>query len=66
MMNNPLYVQIPYNSSLSNSFNLKLGHNVKLFMLEMKAVTGKDVAEHVMRPAKVIPTNLFQVSYAHC
>jgi hypothetical protein len=32
----------------------------------MKAVTGKDIAEHVTRPAKVIPTSLFKVSDAHC
>jgi hypothetical protein len=31
MMNDPLYGQISYNSSLSNAFKLKLGHNVQLF-----------------------------------
>jgi hypothetical protein len=66
MMNNPLYDQISYNSSLSNPFKLKLGHNVNVFLVEMKAATAKDIAEHVMRPAKVIPTSLFPVSYAHC
>jgi len=30
----------------------------------MKAATGKDIAEHVMRPAKVIPARLLTVSYA--
>jgi len=54
MLNDPLYGQISYNSSLSNAFKLKQGHNVKLFLEEMKAATGKVITEHVMRPAKVI------------
>jgi hypothetical protein len=66
MMNDPLYGQISYNSSLSNAFKLKLGHDVQLFLIEMKAATGKEIAEHVMRPAKVIPASLVTVSYAHC
>jgi len=45
---------------------LKLGHNVQLFLVEMKAATGKDIAEHVIRPAKVIPASLDMVSYAPC
>jgi hypothetical protein len=65
MMNDPLYDQISYNSSLSNAFRLKLGQNVNLFLVEMKAATGKDIAEHIMKPAKVIPIILFPVSYAH-
>jgi hypothetical protein len=64
MLNDPLYGQISYNSSLSNAFKLKLGHNVQLFLVEMKAATGKDIAEHVIRPAKVIPASLDMVSYA--
>jgi len=65
-MNHPLYGQISSNSSPSNAFKLKLGHDVKLFLVEMKSVTWKDIAEHVMRPAKVIPASLFQESHAHC
>jgi hypothetical protein len=64
MMNDPLYSQIQYNNSVSNAFLLKLGHNVKLFLVEMKTATGKDIAEHIMRPAKVLPAILFKVSYA--
>ena len=64
MMNDPLCGQISYNRSISHAFKLKLGHNVKLFLVEMKAATGKDIAEHVMRPAKVIPASLCTVSYA--
>jgi hypothetical protein len=63
-MNDPLYGQISYNSFLSNAFKFKLGHNVKQFMLEMKAATRTDIAEHVMRPAMVIPASLVTVSYA--
>jgi len=65
MMNDSLYGQISYNSSLSNAFKLKLGHNVNLFSIEMKTATGKDNAEHIMRPAKVIPAGLVPVCYAH-
>ena len=66
MMNYPLYGQISYNSSLSNTFKLKLGHNVNQFLVEMKAATGKDITEHVMRWAKVIPASLVSVGYAYC
>ena len=48
MMNDPLYGQISSNSSLSNTFKLKQGHNVKLVLVEMKAATGKDIAEDVI------------------
>jgi len=66
MMNDPLYGQMSYNSYLSNAFKLKLGHDVQLFLIEMKAATGKETTEHVMRPAKVIPARLVTVSYTHC
>ena len=59
-----LYGHLSYNSSLSNPFKLKLGHNLKLFLVEMKVATGKDIAEHGIRPAKVIPASLGTVSYA--
>jgi hypothetical protein len=66
VINDPLYGQISFNSSLSNSLKLKLGHDVQLFFVVMKAATGKEIAEHVMRPAQVIPTSLVTISYAHC
>jgi hypothetical protein len=66
IMNDPLYSPISYNSSLANTFKLKLGHNVNVFLVEMKAATGKGNAEHVMKPAKKIPASLVTVSYAHC
>jgi len=62
MMNDPLYGYISYNSSLSDAFKLKLGRNLKLFSVEMKADTGKDIVEHVIRRGKVIPTFLVTVS----
>jgi len=30
----------------------------------MKAATGKDIAEHVIRPANVIPASLITVGYS--
>jgi len=66
MMNYPLYGQISYNSSLSNSFKLKLGQNLNLILIEMKAATGIDIAEHVMRLGKVITTSLVTIMYSHC
>jgi hypothetical protein len=61
-MNDPQSDQISY-SSHPNTFTLKLGHNVILLLVEMKAASGKDYAAHVIRPAKVIPTILVTVSY---
>jgi hypothetical protein len=63
-MNDPLYGHISSNSSLSNTFQLNLGHDVKLLLVEMKAVTGKDIVEHVIRPANVFPASLRTVRYA--
>jgi hypothetical protein len=40
MMNGPLYRRISYNSSLSNAFKLKQGHEVQLCLIEMKPATG--------------------------
>jgi len=64
MMNDSLYGQISYNSVLSDAFKFKLGHNLKGFLVEMKAATGKDIPEHVIRPAKVFPPRVVTVSYA--
>ena len=64
MLNDPLYGLISYNSSLSNAFKLKLGHNVKLFLVEMMAATRMDIAEHVIRQVMVIPASLRLGCYA--
>jgi hypothetical protein len=66
MINDPLYSQISYNSCLSNAFKLIQGHDVQLFLVELKAATGKEIAKDVMRPAQVIFASLVMVSYAHC
>jgi hypothetical protein len=63
-MNDRLSGHISYNNSLSNAFKLRLGHNVKLFLVEMKAATGKDIVEHVIGPVKVISARLVPGSYA--
>jgi hypothetical protein len=63
-MNEPRYRSISYNSSLSNIFKLKLGYNMQLVLVEIKAATGKDIDEHIVRLAKVIPASLVMVSYA--
>jgi len=54
MINDPIYGQISYNCCVSNAFKLKLGHNVKILVVEMMRVTGKEIAEHVIRLTKVI------------
>jgi len=54
MINDPIYGEISYNCCLSNAFKWKLGHNVKIFGAEMMRVTGKEIAEHGIRPTKVI------------
>jgi len=54
MTNDPIYGQISYNCCLSNAFKLKLGNNVKIFVVEMMTATGKEIAEQVIWPTKVI------------
>ena len=66
MINDPIYGQITYNCCLSNAFKLKLGHNVKIFVLEMKRVTRKEIAEHVIRPTKVIPLAVLRLDVSNC
>jgi hypothetical protein len=62
-MNDHLSGQISYNSSISNDFKLKLGHTLKPFLVIMKAATGKDIAELIIKPAKKITVSLVTVSY---
>jgi len=66
IMNDPLYGQISYKSSLSIAFKLKVGSNLKQFWVEMTAAAGKNIAKHVMRPVMVIPASHFMVCYTHC
>ena len=55
MINDPIYGQILYNCCLSNTFKLKLGHNVNIFVVEMMRATGKEMAKYIIRPTEVIP-----------
>jgi hypothetical protein len=64
MITDCLNGQISYICYISNTFKLKLGHHLKLFLGEMRAATGKDIAKHIMKLAKVIPTSLVPVCYA--
>ena len=57
MINDRIDGQISYNCSLSNDFKLTLGHNWKTSLVDMKGATQKAIAQHVIRPAKAIPTN---------
>jgi len=63
MINDPMYGQISYNGCLSNALKLKLGHNVKIFLVEMKRVTGKEIAEHRIRLTKVFPASHLKASH---
>jgi len=66
MINNPIYGQISYNCCFSNTFKLKLGHNVKIFRVKMMRATGKETAEHVIRPTKVIPLAILRLDVCNC
>jgi hypothetical protein len=66
MINVPIYGQISYNCCLSNTFKLKLGHNVKIFVVEMMPATGKETTKHVIRPTKVIPRAVFRLDVSNC
>ena len=66
MINDSIYGQISYNCCLSNAFKLKLGHNVKIFVLEVKRATGKEIAEQVIRPTKVIPLAGLSLDVSNC
>jgi len=66
IMNHPIYGQILYNSCLSNAFKLNLGHNVKIFLAEMKRATGKEIVEHVIGPAKLIPASHVWLDVPNC
>jgi len=43
---------------------MKLSQNGKLMVLGIMEATGMDIAEHLMKLAKVTPTSFFIVSYA--
>ena len=57
MINDPIYGQISYSCCLSNACKLKLWHNVKIFSVEMMRAAGKEIAEQIIKPTKVIPAS---------
>jgi hypothetical protein len=66
MINDHIYGQILFNCCRSNAFKLNLGHNVKIFVVEMKRATGKEIAEHVIRPTKGIPLAVLRLDVSNC
>jgi len=65
MMNDPVYGQILYDFCLWHTFKLKLGHSVKISFVEMRSAGGKEIAEHLMKTAMIIPAHLVKPqSYA--
>jgi hypothetical protein len=66
MITDLIYGQISYHCGLSNIFKLKLAHDLKIFWVEMKRATGKAIAEHLIRPAKVIPLAVFRLDVRKC
>jgi len=65
LMNNPIYDQTLYNCGFSNTFKWKLGHNVKVFLVELQVVIEKNDGEYVIWPAKLVPTSLIQARNAN-
>jgi len=57
MINDPTSGQISYNSCLSNAFKMKLGHNMKICLVEIMRATGKEIGKHINRTTKVFPTS---------
>jgi len=57
MITDPIYGRNLYNCCRSNAFKLKLEHDPKIFLVELKRARGKEIAEHIISPAKVIPAS---------
>jgi hypothetical protein len=53
----PIYGQISYHCWLANASNFKLGHYLRICLVEMRRATGKEIAAHVFRPLKIIPAS---------
>jgi len=52
-----IYCQISYTCCNSNVFKLRFGHNPNQNLVEIKRASEKKIAEHIIRPAKAIPTS---------
>jgi len=57
LMNVTVNEQIAYNYCLPYAFKLKHEQNVETFWVEMRRATGRESAEHMIRPANSIPTS---------
>jgi len=55
MMDDAIYGLISYNCWLYNAFRLKLGYNLNIMLVAIRRGTGKEMTEHIVRPAKAIP-----------
>jgi hypothetical protein len=66
MIKDPIYGQFSYNCCLSNAVKLQLGHNLKIFVVEMKRATGKEIAEHIIRLTKVILLAVLRLGVSKC
>ena len=65
MLNDPIYWKLSYNSCIPNVSTLKLEHNLKLSLGEMRSAIGKEIAEHILRPGKIIPASNVRASCVH-
>jgi len=54
-INYPIYRQTLYNCSISAPLWWNLGYNVQFLFVVMRIPIGNESAEHIIRPAKVIP-----------
>jgi len=54
-----------YNCFLSYALRWKLGGNPNILFFENMRATGKEIAEHVTRPEKVIPNSHVQARCVH-
>lgn len=53
----PISEKILYNCCHSDAIMLKLEHNSKGFLIEVKTDTGEEIAKEVIRPTKVVPAS---------
>ena len=53
----PIYVQIEYNYCDSYAFKFELGCNLEILLIEMRRVTGQEIAEPVIWQAKEVPAS---------
>ena len=65
MITDLIYGQIWYCCCLSNTIRLKLRHNQKILLVETKRAIGKEIVEHIIKPAKVIPPSNVKARCVH-